>query len=174
MWATTGTIRVARALLSPSLQTFCPTYILNYLFAACGCLSVGLSIALSIAVSVSGNCVVLISLQYVCALCPRVHTPQLSYCRLFSVSLLLLLAMTPCHVTQFGHSSINFEFPQKTCALICAVGAYAISRGREVLVCVIVPLPVEPSNRLVFTPLFNFISLSMTCPVPFAFMTCNS
>lgn len=68
-------------------------------------LSVGHSIALSIAVSVSGNCVVFISLQYVCAcplhsvLSPLVHTPQLSYCRLFFISLLLLLllSMTPCH-----------------------------------------------------------------------------
>lgn len=99
-----------RPCLSVPLATFCPTYVLNYLFAACGCLSVGHSIALSIVVSVSGNCVVFISLQYVCALCTLPSSPpRLSYH--IAVCFSFLDDAMPCHVTQSGHSSINFDLP---------------------------------------------------------------
>lgn len=99
-----------------SRSSLCPTYVLNYLFAPCGCLSIYRFVH-------CGFCFWLlrrVSFHFT-SICVWWHRPLLGHpvaaCFLFSSA---ADDAIPCH-TGHWRCSINFERPRKT---ICAMGAY--------------------------------------------------
>lgn len=137
-------------------SSLCPTYVLNYLFAPCGCLSIYRFVHCGFCFT--GYCVVF-HLTSICVRCPL--PPGSSCCRLFSVfrrcrwrHSLSHRALAQFH--QLWAATKDYLRNGRVSGLPGKVWGGVVIANDEVLVCIIVLLPVE--SLFTSTSLFHFIS----------------